>query len=152
MNLNTMRNTELGEKLKNRFKDLVVLVEQELGEEQMNALMKIIYLNGESDIGDIVYDDKFYYHCDEYDFKQFSKQDFIDAYLVLFKGDEREAKNEVLDAYTEGVIFDDEKELKDVLSYIYWNEANVKKYLAKQMAKKYYQYFTLDFIKEFLEK
>lgn len=152
MNLNTMRNTELGEKLKNRFKDLVALVEQELGEEQMNALMKIIYLNGESDIEDIVYDDKFYYHCDEYDFKQFSKQDFIDAYLVLFKGDEREAKNEFLDAYTEGVIFDDEKELKDALSYIYWNEANVKKYLAKQMAKKYYQYFTLDFIKEFLEK
>ena len=114
-----MNKEMLCEKLKNRFKDLVALVEQELGEEQMKAIMKIIYLNGESDIEAIVYDNKFYYHCDEYDFKPFSKQDFIDAYLVLFKGDEREAKNEVLDAYTEGVLFDDEKELKDALSYVY---------------------------------
>ena len=89
-----MNKEMLCEKLKNRFQDLVALVEQELGEEQMKAIMKIIYLNGESDIEDIVYDNKFYYHCDEYDFKPFSKQDFIDAYLVLFKGDERKAKNE----------------------------------------------------------
>ncbi|TWO22594.1 hypothetical protein YZ82_01380 [Campylobacter hyointestinalis] len=147
-----MNKEMLGEKLKNRFKDLEALVEQELGVEQMEAIMKIIYLNDESDIGDIVYDDKFYYHCDEYDFKPFSKQDFIDAYLVLFKGDEREAKNEVLDAYIEGFIFDNEKELKDALSYIYFNEITAKKYLSKQMAKKYYKYFTLDFIKEFLAK
>lgn len=147
-----MNKEMLCEKLKNRFKDLVALVEQELGEEQMKAIMKIIYLNGESDIEDIVYDNKFYYHCDEYDFKLFSKQDFIDAYLVLFKGDEREAKNEVLDAYTEGFIFDDEKELKDALSYVYFNEITAKKYLSKQMAKKYYQYFTIDFVEKFLEK
>lgn len=145
-----MNKEMLCDKLKNRFQDLVALVEQELGEEQMNALMKIIYLNDENDIGDIVYDNKFYYHCNEYDFKPFSKQDFIDAYLVLFKGNEREAKNEVLDAYIEGVIFDDEKELKDALSYVYFNEITAKKYLSKQMAKKYYKYFTLDFIKEFL--
>ena len=145
-----MNKEMLCEKLKNRFKDLVALVEQELGEEQMKAIMKIIYLNGESDIEDIVYDNKFYYHCDEYDFKPFSKQDFIDAYLVLFKGDEREAKNEVLDAYTEGFLFDDEKELKDALSYVYFNEITAKKYLSKQMAKKYYQYFTIYYIEKFL--
>lgn len=142
----------LCEKLKNRFKNLEALVEQELGVKQMEAIMKITYLSSESDIEDIVYGDKFYYYYDEYDFKLFSKQDFIDAYLVLFKDDEREAKNEVLDAYTEGVIFDDEKELKDVLSYVYFNEITAKKYLSKQMAKKYYKYFTLDFIKEFLAK
>ena len=116
----------------------------------MKAIMKIIYLNGVGSVEDIVYDNKFYYYCDEYDFKPFSKQDFIDAYLVLFKGDEREAKNEVLDAYAEGVIFDDEKELKDALSYVYFNEIPAKKYLSKQMAKKYYQYFTIDFIEKFL--
>ena len=147
-----MNKEMLCEKLKNRFKDLVALVEQELGEEQMKAIMKIIYLNGVDRVEDIVYDNKFYYHCDEYDFKSFSKQDFIDAYLVLFKGDEREAKNEVLDAYTEGFIFDDEKELKDALSYVYFNEITAKKYLSKQMAKKYYQYFTIDFVEKFLEK
>ena len=147
-----MNKEMLCEKLKNRFKDLVALVEQELGEEQMKAIMKIIDLNGVDSVEAIVYDNKFYYHCDEYNFTQFSKQDFIDAYLVLFKGDEREAKNEVLDAYTEGFIFDDEKELKDALSYVYFNEITAKKYLSKQMAKKYYQYFTIDFVEKFLEK
>ena len=69
-----MNKEMLCEKLKNHFKDLVALVEQELGEEQMKAIMKIIYLNSEDSVEDIVYDNKFYYHCDEYDFKPFSKQ------------------------------------------------------------------------------
>ena len=35
---------------------------------------------------------------------------------------------------------------------IHFNEITAKKYLSKQMAKKYYQYFTIDFVEKFLEK
>lgn len=144
------KKIEMCKELGHCFEDLVEHVSRQLGYEQMQAIMSIIYLVSKSDVEDIVYDDKFYYHCDEYNFKKFSESDFIDAYLTLFKEGEREAKNEVLDAYTHGFIFEDEKEVKQALSYIYWNEGNVRKYLAKQMAKKYYKYFTLDFVKEFL--
>lgn len=92
MNLNTMRNTELVEKLKNHFRELEAYVAQELGAEKIEALSKIIYFNDKNDIEDIVYDDRYHFYCYDSDFKQFSKHDFVNAYLTLFVGNERDEK------------------------------------------------------------
>ncbi|MDD6879097.1 hypothetical protein [Campylobacter lanienae] len=146
MNLNTMRNTELVEKLKNRFKELEAYVEQELGAEKIEALSKIIYFNDKNDIEDIVYDDRYHFYCYDSDFKQFSKHDFVNAYLTLFVGNERDEKNEILAEYT------DINEINNALEYIYENEPELVKDLSQDMAQKYFRYFYLDFIKEFLEE
>lgn len=144
MNLNTMRNTELVEKLKNRFKELEALVADELGAEKIEALSKIIYFNNKNDIEDIVYDDRYHFYCYDSDFKQFSKHDFVNAYLTLFVGNERDEKNEILAEYT------DINEINNALEYIYENEPELVKDLSQDMAQKYFRYFYLDFIKEFL--
>ncbi len=146
MNLNIMKNTELGEKLKKHFKDLEALVESELGAEKLEALSKIIYFNNENDIEDIVYDDRYHFYCYDSDFKQFSKHDFVNAYLTLFVGDERDEKNEILSEYT------DINNINNALEYIYDNEQELVKDLSQDMSQKYFRYFYLDFVKEFLNE
>ena len=143
-----MKNIELGEKLKNRFKELEALIADELGAEKMGALSNIIHFNDVDDITDIVDDDRFDYDYN-YNYKAVSKDDFINACVIIF-ADDTSTRDEVIAEYVEKVNFDNIDEIKASLKYIYENEQYAVETLLMLMSAKYYKYFTLDFIKEFL--
>ena len=143
-----MKNIELGEKLKNRFKELEALVEQELGAEKIEALSNIIHFNDIDDIADIVDDDRFDYDYN-YNYKAVSKDDFVNGCMIIF-ADDTSTRDEIIAEYAEKVNFDNIDEVKASLKYIYENEQDAVEALLMLMSAKYYKYFTLDFIKEFL--
>ena len=143
-----MKNIELGEKLKNRFKELETLVADELGAEKMEALSNIIHFNDIDDIADIVDDDRFNYDYN-YNYKAVSKDDFINACVIIF-ADDTSTRDEIIAEYVKRVNFDNIDEIKASLKYIYENEQDAVEALLMLMSAKYYKYFTLDFIKNFL--
>lgn len=143
-----MKNIELGEKLKNRFKELEALIADELGAEKMEALSNIIHFNDIDDITDIVDDDRFNYDYN-YNYKAVSKDDFVNACVIIF-ADDTSTRDEIIVEYAEKVNFDNIDEVKASLKYIYENEQHAVETLLMLMSAKYYKYFTLDFIKEFL--
>ena len=143
-----MRNIELGEKLKNRFKELEALIADESGAEKLEALSNIIHFNDVDDIADIVDDDRFDYDYN-YNYKAVSKDDFVNGCLVIF-ADDTSTRDEIITEYVKKVNFDNIDEIKASLKYIYENEQDAVETLLMLMSAKYYKYFTLDFIKEFL--
>ena len=143
-----MRNIELGEKLKNRFKELEALIADELGAEKLEALSNIIHFNDVDDIADIVDDDRFDYDYN-YNYKAVSKDDFVNGCLVIF-ADDTSTRDEIIAEYVKRVNFDNIDEIKASLKYIYENEQDAVETLLMLMSAKYYKYFTLDFIKNFL--
>ena len=143
-----MKNIELGEKLKNRFKELEALIADELGAEKLEALSNIIHFNDVDDITDIVDNDRFDYDYN-YNYKTVSKDDFINACVIIF-ADDTSTRDEIIAEYVKKVNFDNIDEIKVSLKYIYENEQDAVEALLMLMSAKYYQYFTLDFIKEFL--
>ena len=143
-----MRNIELGEKLKNRFKELEALIADELGAEKMEALSNIIHFNDVDDVADIVDYDRFDYDYN-YNYKAVSKDDFINACVIIF-ADDTSTRDEIIAEYVKRVNFDNIDEIKASLKYIYENEQDAVETLLMLMSAKYYRYFTLDFIKNFL--
>ena len=143
-----MKNIELGEKLKNRFKELEALIANDLGAEKMEALSNIIHFNDIDDITDIVDDDRFDYDYN-YNYKAVSKDDFINACVIIF-ADDTSTRDEIIAEYVKRVNFDNIDEIKASLKYIYENEQDAVETLLMLMSAKYYKYFTLDFIKNFL--
>ena len=143
-----MKNIELGEKLKNRFKELEALIADELGAEKMEALSNIIHFNDIDDITDIVDDDRFDYDYN-YNYKAVSKDDFINACVIIF-ADDTSTRDEIIAEYVKRVNFDNIDEIKASLKYIYENEQDAVETLLMLMSAKYYKYFTLDFIKNLL--
>ena len=143
-----MKNIELGEKLKNRFKELEALIADELGAEKMEALSNIIHFNDIDDIADIVDNDRFDYDYN-YNYKAVSKDDFINACVIIF-ADDTSTRDEIIAEYVKRVNFDNIDEIKASLKYIYENEQYAVETLLMLMSAKYYKYFTLDFIKNFL--
>ena len=143
-----MKNIELGEKLKNRFKELEALIADELGAEKLEALSNIIHFNDVDDITDIVDYDRFDYDYN-YNYKAVSKDDFINACVIIF-ADDTSTRDEIIAEYVKKVNFDNIDEIKASLKYIYENEQYAVETLLMLMSAKYYKYFTLDFIKEFL--
>ena len=143
-----MKNIELGEKLKNRFKELEALIADELGAEKMEALSNIIHFNDIDDIADIVDNDRFDYDYN-YNYKAVSKDDFVNGCVIIF-ADDTSTRDEIIAEYVKKVNFDNIDEIKASLKYIYENEQDAVETLLMLMGAKYYQYFTLDFIKNFL--
>ena len=143
-----MKNIELGEKLKNRFKELEALIANDLGAEKLEALSNIIHFNDVDDITDIVDYDRFDYDYN-YNYKAVSKDDFINACVIIF-ADDTSTRDEIIAEYVKKVNFDNIDEIKASLKYIYENEQYAVETLLMLMSAKYYKYFTLDFIKEFL--
>lgn len=143
-----MKNIELGEKLRNRFKELEALIADELGAEKMKALSNIIHFNDIDDIADIVDDDRFDYDYN-YNYKAVSKDDFVNACVIIFAND-TSTRDEIIAEYAEKVNFDNIDEIKASLKYIYENEQDAVETLLMLMSAKYYNYFSLDFIKNFL--
>ena len=143
-----MKNIELGEKLKNHFKELEALIADELGAEKLEALSNIIYFNDIDDIADIVDDDRFNYDYN-YNFKVVSKDNFVNACVIIF-ADDTNTRDEIIAEYIEKVNFDNIDEIKLVLQCIYENEQDTVETLLMLIADKYYKYFKLDFIKNFL--
>ena len=143
-----MKNIELGEKLKNRFKELEALIADELGAEKMEALSNIIHFNDVDDITDIVDYDRFDYDYN-YNYKAVSKDDFVNGCVIIF-ADDTSTRDEIIAEYVKKVNFDNIDEIKASLKYIYENEQDAVETLLMLMSAKYYKYFTLDFIKNFL--
>ena len=143
-----MKNIELGEKLKNRFKELEALIADDLGAEKLEALSNIIHFNDIDDIADIVDDDRFDYDYN-YNYKAVSKDDFVNGCVIIF-ADDTSTRDEIIAEYVKKVNFDNIDEIKASLKYIYENEQDAVETLLMLMSAKYYKYFTLDFIKNFL--
>lgn len=143
-----MKNIELGEKLKNRFTELEALIADELGAEKMEALSNIIHFNDVDDVADIVDNDRFDYDYN-YNYKAVSKDDFVNGCVIIF-ADDTSTRDEIIAEYVKKVNFDNIDEIKASLKYIYENEQDAVETLLMLMSTKYYKYFTLDFIKEFL--
>ena len=143
-----MKNIELGEKLKNRFKELEAFIADELGAEKLEALSSIIHFNDIDDIADIVDDDRFNYDYN-YNYKAVSKDDFVNGCVIIF-ADDTSTRDEIIAEYVKKVNFDNIDEIKASLKYIYENEQYAVATLLMLMGAKYYKYFTLDFIKNFL--
>ena len=143
-----MKNIELGEKLKNRFKELEALIADDLGAEKLEALSNIIHFNDIDDIADIVDDDRFDYDYN-YNYKAVSKDDFVNGCVIIF-ADDTSTRDEIIAEYVKKVNFDNIDEIKASLKYIYENEQDAVEALLMLMSAKYYKYFTLDFIKNFL--
>ena len=143
-----MKNIELGEKLKNRFKELEALIADDLGAEKMEALSNIIHFNDIDDVADIVDNDRFDYDYN-YNYKAVSKDDFVNACVIIF-ADDTNTRDKIIAEYIEKANFDNIDEIKSSLKYIYENEQDAVETLLMLMSAKYYQYFTLDFIKNFL--
>ena len=79
-----MRNIELGEKLRNRRKELEALMESELGAEKLEALEKVIFpvdLSYDDVIEDIVDSDR-YDNSDNYSYDGIT-DDFIKAFKLV---------------------------------------------------------------------
>ena len=151
-----MRNIELGEKLKNRFKELEALIADELGAEKMEALSNIIHFNDVDDITDIVDNDRFNYDYN-FSFKNWATtQDYIKAFKILLDNkDLADVKDylKVLPFY-KGEITNEILELvfgdKDIDDKFYYKLREIEDFTKMIIADKYYKYFKLDFIKEFL--
>ena len=143
-----MKNIELGEKLKNRFNELEALIADDLGAEKLEALSNIIHFNDIDDIADIVDDDRFDYDYN-YNYKAVSKDDFVNGCVIIF-ADDTSTRDEIIAEYVKKVNFDNIDEIKASLKYIYENEQYAVETLLMLMSAKYYKYFTLDFIKNFL--
>lgn len=151
-----MKNIELGEKLKNRFKELEALIADELGAKKMEALSNIIHFNDVDDIADIVDDDRFSYDYN-FNFKNWATtQDYIKAFKILLNDDDLADvkdylkylpfyKGEITDEIL-GLVFGD----KDIDDKFYYKLREIEDFAKTIMSEKYYNYFSLDFIKEFL--
>ena len=153
-----MKNIELGEKLKNRFKELEALIADELGAEKMEALEKIIWFIDcdDENITDIVDSDRFNYDYN-FSFKNWATtQDYIKAFKILLNDDDIADLNDYLKdlPFYKGEITDEILELvfgdKDIDDKFYYKLREIEDFTKIIIADKYYQYFTLDFIKEFL--
>ena len=151
-----MRNIELGEKLKNRFKELEALIADELGAEKMEALSNIIYFNDVDDITDIVDNDRFNYDYN-FSFKNWATtQDYIKAFKILLDDEDLADVKDYLKvlSFYKGEITNEILELvfgdKDIDDKFYYKLREIEDFTKMIIADKYYKYFKLDFIKEFL--
>ena len=153
-----MKNIELGEKLKNRFKELEALIADELGAEKMEALEKIIWFIDcdDENITDIVDSDRFNYDYN-FSFKNWATtQDYIKAFKILLDDEDISDVKDYLKSlpFYKGEITDEILELvfgdKDIDDKFYYKLREIEDFTKIIIADKYYQYFTLDFIKEFL--
>ena len=151
-----MKNIELGEKLKNRFKELEALIADELGAEKMEALSNIIHFNDIDDITDIVDDDRFDYNYN-FSFKNWATtQDYIKAFKILLNDDDIADVKDYLKSlpFYKGEITDEILELvfgdKDIDDKFYYKLREIEDITKTIMGEKYYNYFSLDFIKNFL--
>ena len=151
-----MKNIELGEKLKNRFKELEALIADDLGAEKLEALSNIIHFNDIDDIADIVDNDRFNYDYN-FSFKNWATtQDYINAFKILLNDDDLADVKDYLkdlpfyqDKITDellGLVFGD----KDIDDKFYYKLREVEDFTKTIMGEKYYNYFSLDFIKNFL--
>ena len=151
-----MKNIELGEKLKNRFKELEALIANDLGAEKMEALSNIIHFNDIDDIADIVDDDRFNYDYN-FSFKNWATtQDYMKAFkIVLENSDIADVKDYLKSLpFYKGEITDEILELvfgdKDIDDKFYYKLREIEDFTKTIMGEKYYNYFSLDFIKNFL--
>lgn len=153
-----MKNIELGEKLKNRFKELEALIADELGAEKMEALEKIIWFIDcdDENITDIVDSDRFNYDYN-FSFKNWATtQDYINAFKILLNDDDlADVKNYLKDLpfYQDeitdeilGLVFGD----KDIDDKFYYKLREIEDFSKTIMSEKYYNFFTRDFIENFL--
>lgn len=151
-----MKNIELGEKLKNRFIELEALIADELGAEKLEALSNIINFNDIDDVADIVDNDRFNYDYN-FSFKNWvTTDDYIKAFKILLNDDDIADVKDYLndlpfyqDEITDeilGLVFGD----KDIDDKFYYKLREIENFSKTIIADKYYQYFTLDFIKNFL--
>ena len=153
-----MKNIELGEKLKNRFKELEALIANDLGAEKLEALEKIIWFIDcdDENITDIVDSDRFNYDYN-FSFKNWATtDDYIKAFKILLDDDNiTDVKDYLKDLpFYKGEITDEILELvfgdKDIDDKFYYKLREIEDFTKTIIADKYYQYFTLDFIKNFL--
>ena len=151
-----MKNIELGEKLKNRFKELEALIANDLGAEKMEALSNIIHFNDIDDITDIVDDDRFDYDYN-FSFKNWATtQDYIKAFKILLNDDDIADVKDYLKSlpFYKGEITDEILELvfgdKDVDDKFYYKLREIEDFTKTIMGEKYYNFFTRDFIENFL--
>ena len=153
-----MKNIELGEKLKNRFKELEALIANDLGAEKMETLEKIIWFIDcdDENITDIVDSDRFNYDYN-FSFKNCATtQDCIKAFKILLNDDDIADVKDYLKSlpFYKGEITDEILELvfgdKDIDDKFYYKLREIEDFTKIIIADKYYQYFRLDFIKEFL--
>ena len=152
-----MRNIELGEKLSNRRKELQALMESELGAEKLEALEKVIFpvgLSYDDVIEDIVDSDR-YDNSDNYSYDG-TTDDFIKAFKLVLTDDDIETLKDDLEKlpFYKGEI-DDELLYMIFKDHYYDDEFekelnNIEDIASMLIADKYYKYFKLDFIKEFL--
>ena len=153
-----MKNIKLGEKLKNRFKELEALIANDLGAEKLEALEKIIWFIDcdDENITDIVDSDRFNYDYN-FSFKNWATtDDYIKAFKILLDDyDITDVKDYLKDLpFYKGKITDEILELvfgdKDIDDKFYYKLREIEDFTKTIIADKYYQYFTLDFIKNFL--
>ena len=150
-----MKNIELGEKLKNRFKELEALIANDLGAEKMEALSNIIHFNDIDDITDIVDNDRFNYDYN-FNFKNFATtQDYINAFKILLDDEDlADVKDYLKDLpFYQGEITDDILEMifnNDYDGEFYRKLNEIKEFTKTIMGEKYYNFFTRDFIEKFL--
>ena len=150
-----MRNIELYEKLKNHFEWLEAYIEQRLGSEKLEALSKIIYFNDVEDIPDIVDNDRFNYDYN-FNFKNWaSTQDYINAFKILLDDEDlADVKDYLKDLpFYQGEITDDILEMifnNDYDGEFYRKLNEIKEFTKTIMGEKYYNFFTRDFIENFL--
>ena len=151
-----MENIELGEKLKNRFKELEALIANDLGAEKLEALSNIINFNDIDDIADIVDNDRFNYDYN-FSFKNWATtDDYIKAFKILLDDEDIADVKDYLKSlpFYKGEITDEILELvfgdKDIDDKFYYKLREIEDFTKIIIADKYYQYFRLDFIKEFL--
>ena len=151
-----MKNIELGEKLKNRFKELEALIADELGAEKMEALSNLIHFNDIDDVADIVDNDRFNYDYN-FSFKNWATtDDYIKAFKILLNDDDiADVKDYLKDLpFYQDKITDEILELvfgdKDIDDKFYYKLREIEDFTKTIMGAKYYNYFSLDFIKEFL--
>ena len=152
-----MRNIELGEKLRNRRGELTALMERELGAEKLEALEKVIFsvdLSYDDVIEDIVDSDR-YDNSDNYCYDG-TTDDFIKAFKLVLTDDDIEFLKDDLEKlpFYKGEI-DDELLYMIFKDHYYDDEferelSNIDDIASMLIADKYYKYFKLDFIKEFL--
>ena len=151
-----MKNIELGEKLKNRFKELEALIANDLGAEKMEALSNIIHFNDIDDITDIVDNDRFNYDYN-FSFKNWATtQDYINAFKILLDDEDLADVKDYLKSlpFYKGEITDEILELvfgdKDVDDKFYYKLREIEDFTKTIMGEKYYNFFTRDFIENFL--
>ena len=151
-----MKNIELGEKLKNRFKELEALIANDLGAEKMEALSNIIHFNDIDDITDIVDNDRFNYDYN-FSFKNWATtQDYINAFKILLDDEDLADVKDYLKSlpFYKGEITDEILELvfgdKDVDDKFYYKLREIEDFTKTIMGDKYYNFFTRDFIENFL--